>query len=307
VDQLLAALHALKLDLALAVVAGAAAALLLVQLLRARRRARRVRRLVGRASSLGTGQAPRALTSPDVLSGRDDVADLARAFHTLEQRLLEERTAREHFVDRALEEVKRPLALLSTSLDLALRRRPEVPELTAALRDAQREAERIARLATRVAMVQTMARSLKRGPTDLTRVARAVYQAALPVATQRGLKLQLETPPELAVSGDAEALTLALSELVANAVQASRHGGAVWLSVSKVAGGARAAVRDEGPGIPRERRALLFEPFSRGPHGWNPAGLGLAIVREVARGHGGEVRVVEEEVGAHLELDVPAG
>jgi signal transduction histidine kinase len=252
------------------------------------------------------GGTPAALTNPDVLAGRDDVADLARAFHAMEQRLLEDRVSREAFTVRALEEVKRPLGLLSTSLDLALRRRPEVPELTAALRDAQREADRISRLATRVATLQGLARSVQRVPMDLAPVARHAYQAALSAATQRGLKLQLVAPQTLPMRGDAVALTQALAELVANGVQASRYGGAVVLTVARDGALVHASVRDEGPGIPRERRKQVFEPFGHGAHGWSPASTGLAIVREVARAHGGTASVEDTEVGATVLLELPA-
>jgi signal transduction histidine kinase len=106
--------------------------------------------------------------------------------------------------------------------------------------------------------------------------------------------------------GDAAALTQALTELTAIAVQASRFGGAVVLTISRDGALVRAAVRDEGPGIPRERRKQVFEPFGHGAHGWNSASTGLAMVREVARGHGGTASVEDVEVGALVLLELPA-
>jgi signal transduction histidine kinase len=287
------------------VAAGAALTLLAIWLLSARRSAARLRKLTDRAALLGAGLAPGALSNPNVLAGRDDVAALVRAFHAMENRIQEDRAAREAFLDRAAEELRRPLALLSTSLDLALRRRPEVPELTAALRDAQREAERISRLGSRITLLQSLARSVKRVPMDLAPVARQVFQTALGPATQRGLKLKLDAPPTLPMRGDAVSLTQALAELTANAVQASRHGGAVIIRIAVERGLVHASVRDEGPGIPRERRREVFEPFGHGAHGWSPATTGLAIVREVARGHGGTASVEDVEVGALVLLELP--
>lgn len=240
------------------------------------------------------------------LRRRRDRDELARAFQAMERRLHDDRAAREAFTTQALEAVRQPLGLLSTSLDLALRRRPEVPELTAALRDAQREADRISRLATRIATLQGMGRAVARAPMDLAPVAREVYQAALPAATQRGLKLRLEAPESLPMRGDAVALTQALAELVANGVQASRPGGAVVLAIARDGALVHASVRDEGPGIPRERRRQVFEPFGRGAHGWSQASVGLALVREVARAHGGTASVEDTEVGALVLLELPA-
>jgi signal transduction histidine kinase len=306
VDGLLPALRGSGLQLLLAAAAGAALALVGAALVRGRRHGTRLQRLAGRAARLAAGAPPAALTDPDVLAGRGDLAELARAFHAMEQRLLEDRSGREAFTTRALEELKAPLGLLSTSLDLALRRRPEVPELTAALRDAQREAERISRLATRITTLQGLARAVQRVPMDLAPLARHVYQVALPAATQRGLALRLAAPPSLPMRGDAAALTQALAELVANGVQASRYGGAVVLTIAREGALVHASVRDEGPGIPRERRKQVFEPFGHGAHGWSAASTGLAIVREVARAHGGTASAEDVEVGALLLLELPA-
>lgn len=304
-DTLLTQLRGSATAILLAFALGAALALLVARLARGRRHADRLRRLSSRAAHLASGLPARALTSPDVLAGRDDLADLVRAFHAMEQRLLEDRVAREGLFVRALEELKRPLGLLATSLELALRRRAEVPELSAALRGAQQEAERIARLSGRIATLGAIARAVQRVPMDLAVVARQVYQEALPEAQQRGVKLRLEAPQALPLRGDAAALHQALAELTGNAIQASRAGGVVRLTLVREGALLRAAVHDEGPGIPRERRKQVFEPFNRGPHGWSPAGMGLAIAREVARGHGGVARAEDQEVGACLVLELP--
>ena len=304
-ESLLSQLRSAPLAALVAFVAGALLALLIGGLLRGALQAARIRRLARRAASLGAGMAPRALTNPDVLAGRDDLAELVRAFHQMEQRLVEEKVSRESLFVRGLEELKRPLGLLSTSLELALRRRPEVPELTAALRGAQQEADRISRLAARIATLQAAARTVQRAPMDLAVVAREVYQVALPTASQRGVKLKLSAPETLPIHGDAKALTQALTELTSNAILASRSGGQVLLLVARQGSHVRASVQDEGQGIPRERRKGLFEPFHRGPQSFSPAGLGLAIVREVARGHSGEAHAEEQEVGACLVLELP--
>jgi two-component system sensor histidine kinase TctE len=88
-------------------------------------------------------------------------------------------------------------------------------------------------------------------------------------------------------------------------VQASRHGGAVVIKIALERGLVHASVRDQGPGIPRERRREVFEPFGHGAHGWSPATTGLAIVREVARGHGGTASVEDVEVGTLVLLELP--
>jgi two-component system sensor histidine kinase FlrB len=110
-----------------------------------------------------------------------------------------------------------------------------------------------------------------------------------PHATARDVTLRLVTAdPELQLTGDRQAISGALINLIENALQASPAGGTVELE----AGGqgspfASFRVTDTGAGIPIEARERLFEPFftTRG----EGSGLGLAIVRQVAEAHGGWV------------------
>ena len=68
----------------------------------------------------------------------------------------------------------------------------------------------------------------------------------------------------------------------------------------------RVTVRDEGAGIPPALREQVFEPFARGQRGAGGAGLGLAIVRDVLRGHGGRAYVADHGPGATVVLELPA-
>jgi signal transduction histidine kinase len=64
-------------------------------------------------------------------------------------------------------------------------------------------------------------------------------------------------------------------------------------------------VRDDGPGIPESEHELVFEPFHRVPGSAPGAGLGLAIVREVARSHGGRAAVVPTPSGTEILVELP--
>jgi signal transduction histidine kinase len=214
---------------------------------------------------------------------------------------------RESFFLRALDELRVPLGLLATSLELALRRRPEVPELSAALRDAQREAERIARVAERLAALQAAERRARRDQVDLSVVARGAVQAALRGAEAKQLSVNLDVPTALPLTGDRALLEQALSELLENAVRVTRFGGAVVLRAEASGGAVRVTVRDEGPGIPPARRATLFEPLHRAGDPRASGPTGLALVRAIARGHGGRAFVEDAQgQGAVVGFEVPA-
>ncbi len=110
-----------------------------------------------------------------------------------------------------------------------------------------------------------------------------------PHATAKGVVLRLaEVDPEMRLTGDRQAISGALINLIENALQASPTGGVVELTVTGQGSPfASFQVSDTGAGIPEDARARLFEPFftTRG----EGSGLGLAIVRQVAEAHGGWV------------------
>ncbi len=110
------------------------------------------------------------------------------------------------------------------------------------------------------------------------------------------------------VSGDRAALTRAVQNLIANAI---RHGGSgEWIGVRAVRSNdhVRITVEDRGPGVASGEMAQVFEPFYRGRDSAAVpgAGLGLAIVREVAVAHGGSVQIERRRAGAAFTIELPA-
>jgi signal transduction histidine kinase len=130
---------------------------------------------------------------------------------------------------------------------------------------------------------------------------------------QAGMTVETDLASDLPqVRGDAAALRRALDNLVANAVKFAASGG--WLAVRVASrpdeGTVVVRVEDRGPGIPRDERERVFEPFFRGPAAERNAtpgsGLGLSLVRHVVRAHGGRVRVEGREGGgAAVVLELP--
>jgi len=112
-------------------------------------------------------------------------------------------------------------------------------------------------------------------------------------ATQRhGAPLTLGRIEELVLPVRPNALRRCLANLIANARHYGRH---VWVSSVPVADGVDILVDDDGPGIPEAERERVFQPFIRLDTSRNPStggvGLGLTIARDVARSHGGDVRL----------------
>ncbi len=116
----------------------------------------------------------------------------------------------------------------------------------------------------------------------------------------------LEVSGATTLAGDRERLLQVASNLVGNAVQ---HGtGAVRVEVEGGPGEVALAVHNEGPRIPPEAVPHLFEPFRRGVRGDGQAGsvgLGLFIVREVVRAHGGRIDVQSDAARTMFRVVLP--
>jgi two-component system phosphate regulon sensor histidine kinase PhoR len=149
---------------------------------------------------------------------------------------------------------------------------------------------------------------LTRRPTDVADViasAIAESRAAAPSSQRIDATIEPGLPIVLA---DRDALKMALKNLVLNAVKYGR-GGPVRVSAT---GGAELAivVEDDGPGVPEEERRRIFEPFFRGRQAQEQeiegSGIGLNIVKQVVKSHGGRVRVAGGEgLGARFVLQLP--
>lgn len=118
----------------------------------------------------------------------------------------------------------------------------------------------------------------------------------------------VDAPDEVLVRGDEELLIAALDQLVENALAYSSPGTRVHLSAREGDGVVTIAVRDEGPGVADRELERIFDPFvrGRGAEGVAGSGLGLALVRRIAAGHGGSARAVPAGTGTCFEVRLPA-
>jgi signal transduction histidine kinase len=104
------------------------------------------------------------------------------------------------------------------------------------------------------------------------------------------------------VTGDAQAISRALTNLLSNSIL---HGGGAGQIAVAVGKEGIIDVIDEGPGVVTEVQPRLFEPFSRGNPSVEGCGLGLHLTREIMRAHQGDVRLVATERGAMFRLIFP--
>lgn len=125
------------------------------------------------------------------------------------------------------------------------------------------------------------------------------------VADERGVRLRRDLPGELCAVADDEKLLSAVSNLIANGIRHAPPGGVVRCSLRTGADEVVVEVADDGPGVPADQRERVFERYRR-ERSSTGSGLGLSIVRDVARLHGGRVTAGDApEGGALFTLTLP--
>jgi signal transduction histidine kinase len=143
---------------------------------------------------------------------------------------------------------------------------------------------------------------------DLAEIAGSVAELYEPFAEEKGLTLEVDAEPSVTVRGDRHLIAQAVANLIDNAIKYTPDG-RVRLSVARGPGGARLEVVDSGPGIPPDRRDAVFDRFVRleGSRSTPGNGLGLSLVRAVARLHGGTVTLSDNgaEPGLRATLTLP--
>jgi two-component system heavy metal sensor histidine kinase CusS len=197
------------------------------------------------------------------------------------------------FVAQAAHELRGPITVVSGQLELALRRPREAEDYREAIGEALGSARDLRALADELL---DLGRAGSPGPFEPTSVARAARGAARLVhaeAERARVAIDLRIEDAL-VSGSGGELMRLLRNLLENAVRHSPARGRVVVEAAAVGSFVEIAVGDEGAGVPEGERARIFEPFFRGAReraGGGGAGLGLSIVRAIARAHGGDVHL----------------
>jgi signal transduction histidine kinase len=250
-----------------------------------------------RAAEISSSSLDERLPVP---AANDEVARLGATLNEMLARI-EGGLARERrFVADASHQLRTPLALLKTELELALRRARSADELRDALRSAAESSDRLARLTEDLLLLARAEEGRIPLKAEQTDVADVLQQ----VAERFGAEVDAEP---LVITADRLRLEQALTNMVDNAV---RHGGGkVKLNARIRNGTAELHVLDEGPGFPREFLGRAFERFSRADaSGADGSGLGLAIVETIARAHGGRANAANRpEGGADVWLALPMG
>jgi len=294
--------RALNLPSLVATLTGIAIALACVQLL-LRGSTRPLREMAAVATAMARGEHGRQVA----VTTNDEVGELARAFNRMTAELAETDRLRRDLVANVSHELRTPIgalqAVLENVVDGVSEPDPETLETMLA------QTRRLGRLVSQLLDLSRLEAGDQ--PFDIRPFAvRDVLESAAREARLHApddVVFSIDAPGELLVEGDAERIHQVVVNLVENAVRYSPRPGEIALRASSADHVVTVEVDDEGPGIPEEDLARVFERFYRGDgRRGGGAGLGLAIARWIVELHGGTIRAARREPhGSHMVVTLP--
>jgi two-component system OmpR family sensor kinase len=253
---------------------------------------RPVRRLITEAESLSTTNPGSRLTP----QGGSEIAELASELNAMllriEQALAHERA----FLDDASHELRTPIAIVRGEVELARMSVESGSETAAALDSVAEEVGRLDRLANNL-LVLARTRASRVTPRPIESLAVVGRRSADAVTRGRDVAVEITVMGDAAMLGDETALERAMANLIENAARFARQRVAVTIATSGTA--VSIAIADDGPGFPPAVLAGDFDRFGGTAVGGQPdgAGLGLVIVAEIVRAHGGSTVMTNPETG----------
>ena len=237
---------------------------------------------------------------------------LSRSVNQMLDRLAQSFDLQRQFAGNAAHELRTPLAILQTKLELFAEEHPDMDAETAELVGAL--LEQLGRLTSLVRTLLEMSNLLSVSRSDhiaLAPLADEILADLTPLAQQNGVSLRAKCDDVCIIGSDALIYRL-LFNLVENGIKYNRPGGSVTVSIHQEEAMAVLHVSDTGMGISPEYRDSVFQPFFRidksRSRKMGGVGLGLALVREIAVLHGGSVAVESSsDCGTTFGVTLPTG
>lgn len=256
------------------------------------------------------------------VGGGEELAGLARVVNDLLDRLEASFSQQRRFMADASHELRTPTAILRTEADVTLSRahrtEDEYRTSVAIMQDASRRLNRIVDDLFLLARADAGHLLAHREPLYLEELVHDMVRGVRQIADRRQVRVELRQVVDACVEGDADLLGRLFLNLLDNAIKFSPTGGVVEVAMTRREGHCEISVIDEGPGIPADAVARIFERFFRGDlsrsHASAPeidssgAGLGLAIARRIAELHGGRLELASSRPGrTEFRVVVPVG
>ena len=234
---------------------------------------------------------------------------LSHSFNQMLERLNNAFTAQRQFTGNAAHELRTPLALMQAQLELFSAEHPDVrPETADLIRLLREQTERMTQM-TKTLLEMSELRSVPcTDRIELGPMAEEILTDLAPLAEKKGVALVCDG--DGVMTGSDTLIYRLLFNLTENAIRYNRPNGTVRISIAEEETQIVVRVADSGCGIPEEYRRSIFQPFFRvdksRSRAYGGVGLGLSLVWEIARLHGGEVLVEKStEEGTTMAVRFP--
>ena len=251
----------------------------------------------------------------DIRLNEDTVKEfrqLSVSVNLMLDRLSESFAMQRQFSGNAAHELRTPLAIMQTKLELFAAEHKNMEGDTAELVRSQAEQlDRLSRLVHTLLEMSNLSSAPRSDRIELAPLVEEIITDLTPLASQNDITMEQDCDNVVITGSDALIYRLVFN-LIENAVKYNRRGGSVSVSVHKENSDVVVRVSDTGCGIPEEYRESIFQPFFRVDKSrsrqMGGVGLGLALVHEIAVLHGGSVRAEPgNKVGTLFIVTLPAG
>jgi two-component system sensor histidine kinase TctE len=242
-----------------------------------------------------------------------EVGSLTHTLNALMERLGASMTTQRRFIENAAHQLRTPLAGLKLQAELAARSE-KLDTLKPALIHIKSAADRVAHLSSQLLVLAHSEVSMQGGralhPIDLVSLARETCLEWAARALEQGMDLAFDAPQTpVEVTGDGTLLRELLNNLLDNALRYGRKSGHIVVEIA-IHPSTRLRIRDDGPGLSPAESERVLERFYRVPGSpGDGCGLGLAIVKEIADLHQARLRIMANDLGSGLcvEIQFPSG
>ena len=242
-------------------------------------------------------------------SNSTEIERLTLAFNRLLLRLEETFATQRQFSANAAHELRTPLAVMSTKFEVFEKNKnPDESDYKEAINMARTQTDRLSHVIDILLEMTELQSAPKSDGISLAEITEEVICDLVSLAEKKNISL-VQDDGEARLTGSDTLVYRAVYNLIENAIKYNKEDGKVSVAITEDEDFAKVIITDTGSGIVREDWDKIFEPFFRvdksRSRSMGGAGLGLALVKEIAVRHGGDVKVIESSnKGSSIELSL---
>lgn len=236
------------------------------------------------------------------LSGKDEFSTLAAAFNDMAQKLWQAESARQEFVSNVSHELKTPLSSMKVLSDSLLLQEDAQPDIYKEfLQDIVSEVDRMSKIIDELltlVRLDEVELPLNLSSFNINKLTEDIIKRLKPLANQKEIDVEFNEIKKIDIVADEMKLTLAISNLIENAIKYSFDGGKVGITIDADNKSVFITITDNGIGIAEEEQGKVFTRFYRvdkgRADGTGGTGLGLAITHKTILLHSGSIKVTSK-------------